>query len=605
MGRQVVPLLPALLGAVLVASCSGSGGYSKEEKLVKQLLDGYNPDFPPRELPVKVYLMNTITKVADINTKLQTYAVNLFFRQQWHDERLEWNASEHGFQELIYSSPPALKRSPTPHRPPLSLSPETIWVPDVFFANSLNIQGNGEQYLFVFSSGNVVWSRRFLVTFYCQMDFGLFPFDEQNCTVSIESYAFSPKTLVITIPDNDTEHLYPPLELNSDEFDVASVGEYHLTVPPARQRPRVMGNLTFTAVKLDFIFTRNFKTYFITVFAPLWLVVALSCMGLWLDNQSAPARVSMGVSTVLILITLLYTLTQRLPEVSYILALDLYLILCLFTVFCNSAEYTVVNYMQTKMRMREDDLELRRRAAAAINQSHPKKVTGKPPDNPIPLVFPDSRAFSAGDNVCVWFEGAWHRALIIAMGKQTVDVRWEDGSESCAVPLSLVSNAEGPPPDSPLADTKTGKAALLSPSEGSTSKENDPPMSPRGQKISKKELADLKELFAMFDKDKNSTLCREELSPMLEAMGMSPTDVQRLYELGDQNKDGRIDQQEFIHLLHGQLRLIHGSARSVTCLCFAVSRGKLHNFERIYRTASPSLFVLLTGIWFGVVFAVQ
>lgn len=75
------------------------------------------------------------------------------------------------------------------------------------------------------------------------------------------------------------------------------------------------------------------------------LVVFVSWLSFFVDRNSAPARVSLGITTVLTMTTLIMGFGQdSLPVVSYMRALDLYLIVCYLLVFGSFAEYALVNY---------------------------------------------------------------------------------------------------------------------------------------------------------------------------------------------------------------------------------------------------------------------
>ena len=75
------------------------------------------------------------------------------------------------------------------------------------------------------------------------------------------------------------------------------------------------------------------------------LVVFVSWLSFFVDKSSAPARVSLGITTVLTMTTLIMGFGQdSLPVVSYMRALDLYLIVCYMLVFASFAEYALVNY---------------------------------------------------------------------------------------------------------------------------------------------------------------------------------------------------------------------------------------------------------------------
>jgi hypothetical protein len=78
-------------------------------------------------------------------------------------------------------------------------------------------------------------------------------------------------------------------------------------------------------------------------------VVIISWLSFFVDRDCAPARVGMGITTILTMTTLLIGVGQQgLPVVSYIKALDWYNIGCFTFVFVGLCEYSIVNYFSTK-----------------------------------------------------------------------------------------------------------------------------------------------------------------------------------------------------------------------------------------------------------------
>lgn len=73
----------------------------------------------------------------------------------------------------------------------------------------------------------------------------------------------------------------------------------------------------------------------------------MSWLSFFVDRTSVPARVSLGITTVLTMTTLLIGIGQgSLPVVSYVKAVDWYLIVCYTLVIGAFAEYVLVNYIE-------------------------------------------------------------------------------------------------------------------------------------------------------------------------------------------------------------------------------------------------------------------
>ena len=102
------------------------------------------------------------------------------------------------------------------------------------------------------------------------------------------------------------------------------------------------GNYSVLGVK--FVFTRRIGHYLTRVYIPAIFIVLMSWLSFFVDRTSAPARVSLGITTILTMTTLLIGIGQgSLPVVSYVKAVDWYLIVCYTLVFGAFAEYVLVN----------------------------------------------------------------------------------------------------------------------------------------------------------------------------------------------------------------------------------------------------------------------
>ena len=73
-------------------------------------------------------------------------------------------------------------------------------------------------------------------------------------------------------------------------------------------------------------------------------MVMLGGLATYVDPKSSPARVGMGITTVLTVSTVIQGIKQQLPAVSYLTALDIYLWVCFFFVSLTLVEYAYLNY---------------------------------------------------------------------------------------------------------------------------------------------------------------------------------------------------------------------------------------------------------------------
>ena len=75
--------------------------------------------------------------------------------------------------------------------------------------------------------------------------------------------------------------------------------------------------------------------YLIQIYIPSSLIVVISWVSFWLNRGATPARVTLGVTTVLTMITLMGSTNSALPKVSYVKSIDVYLGFCFFMVFAS------------------------------------------------------------------------------------------------------------------------------------------------------------------------------------------------------------------------------------------------------------------------------
>ena len=61
------------------------------------------------------------------------------------------------------------------------------------------------------------------------------------------------------------------------------------------------------------------------VYIPSSLIVIMSWVSFWLNRGAAPARVGLGVTTVLTMTTLMASVNAALPKISYMKSIDIYL----------------------------------------------------------------------------------------------------------------------------------------------------------------------------------------------------------------------------------------------------------------------------------------
>ncbi|XP_015124331.1 glutamate-gated chloride channel isoform X2 [Diachasma alloeum] len=84
------------------------------------------------------------------------------------------------------------------------------------------------------------------------------------------------------------------------------------------------------------------------------MLVIVSWVSFWLDQSAVPARVSLGVTTLLTMATQTSGINASLPPVSYTKAIDVWTGVCLTFVFGALLEFALVNYASRSDMHREN-----------------------------------------------------------------------------------------------------------------------------------------------------------------------------------------------------------------------------------------------------------
>lgn len=100
----------------------------------------------------------------------------------------------------------------------------------------------------------------------------------------------------------------------------------------------------YSCIKVDLLFKREFSYYLIQIYIPCSMLVIVSWVSFWLDPNAIPARVSLGVTTLLTMATQISGINASLPPVSYTKAIDVWTGSCLTFVFGALLEFALVNY---------------------------------------------------------------------------------------------------------------------------------------------------------------------------------------------------------------------------------------------------------------------
>uniref|UniRef100_A0A8D0AA79 GABA(C) receptor n=1 Tax=Sander lucioperca TaxID=283035 RepID=A0A8D0AA79_SANLU len=285
------------------------------------------PAFGGPAIPVGVDVqVESLDSISEVD---MDFTMTLYLRHYWKDERLSFTSSTN--KSMTFDGRLVKK----------------IWVPDVFFVHSkrsfIHDTTTDNIMLRVFPDGHVLYSLRVTVTAACNMDFSRFPLDSQTCSLELESCEFI--TCVITL-----------ITYYTDDKDFTHCLSMSLAVFAG----------WYNRLYINFTLRRHIFFFLLQTYFPATLMVMLSWVSFWIDRRAVPARVSLGITTVLTMSTIITGVNASMPRVSYIKAVDIYLWVSFVFVFLSVLEYAAVNYLSTVQDRRE-----RKRRERARSQSLP------------------------------------------------------------------------------------------------------------------------------------------------------------------------------------------------------------------------------------------
>ncbi|XP_037043103.1 gamma-aminobutyric acid receptor subunit alpha-6 isoform X3 [Bradysia coprophila] len=327
---------------------------------------------PPVDGTLTVNVSVLLLSLASPDESSLKYEVEFLLQQQWHDPRLRYaNQSQYEYLNAIHHH-------------------ENIWLPDTYFI----MHGDFKEpivpmhfALRIYRNGTINYLMRRHLILSCQGRLNIFPFDDPLCSFAMESISYEQSAITyVWKNDEDTLRKSPSLTtlnayliqnattacpikaswrgnyscLKVDLIFTRDRAFYFTTVfipgiilvtssfitfwlewnaVPARS---MIGN--YSCLKVDLMFTRDRAFYFTTVFIPGIILVTSSFITFWLEWNAVPARVMIGVTTMLNFFTTSNGFRSTLPVVSNLTAMNVWDGVCMGFIYASLLEFVCVNY---------------------------------------------------------------------------------------------------------------------------------------------------------------------------------------------------------------------------------------------------------------------
>ena len=107
---------------------------------------------------------------------------------------------------------------------------------------------------------------------------------------------------------------------------------------------------SFAGLTVTIHFQRRTMYYIFQMYLPCVCIVALSWVSFWIDPDAIPARVGLSITTVLTICYMLGSVNSNLPRVSYVKAIDYFLLMSFGFIFLTLVEYVFVLRYSRRMK---------------------------------------------------------------------------------------------------------------------------------------------------------------------------------------------------------------------------------------------------------------
>uniref|UniRef100_A0A914X8J4 Uncharacterized protein n=1 Tax=Plectus sambesii TaxID=2011161 RepID=A0A914X8J4_9BILA len=267
-----------------------------EHAVKKAIFDGYDSTIRSvknQSTVTHVTVYTFIYSIVSINEQDEKIELLAGTTLSWTDEFLQWNPSDFGGCEMIYTLA------------------SSVWMPDYSVVNLLeteDILAENVLYAVIFNNGTIIASLPLHATLRCTMDITQFPFDTQNCTITAGTWMYTSDHVVLHMNKDRPENAAGLIQ-GSSEFETISY--------TAEEHTHVDVNLTFSELRFILILKRRPEYYVYVLFIPSFLLTMLCIIGIFTPTSSEGNRnekMTLGLTTLLSMAVILNITADAMPK---------------------------------------------------------------------------------------------------------------------------------------------------------------------------------------------------------------------------------------------------------------------------------------------------
>lgn len=219
-----------------------------------------------------------------------------------------------------------------------------FWTPKLYLVSTEGMkQDKFTQKIIVKPNGDIMLLQRNILNLLCQKSLSTFPLDGQICGISLKSFYYNVDELVLRWNSKtDFKQSVSVLEIPNFYLKEISLAERNITQFGAH----------VSLLDAEISLGRKMSLRIMAVYLTSTFLVIIAWLSFWVDYQATAARISLGLITLLTLITHNSNLVPHSPAKEFlstdIKGLDIWLTVCLGFVFFALVEFILLNYCLTK-----------------------------------------------------------------------------------------------------------------------------------------------------------------------------------------------------------------------------------------------------------------
>ncbi|XP_029945989.1 5-hydroxytryptamine receptor 3A [Salarias fasciatus] len=229
--------------------------------------------------------------ILEVDEKFQTITNHIWLQMLWTNEFLTWRPADFCGIDM------------------LTVPRSKLWIPDIGIQEDTSDTSSVQDGMFVsiHHNGTVMAGRRQRLTFTCQLNLKMFPFDTQHCSITFMSHSSTADAVELGTVVNDTtlNRLSERIMITQGEWKLTSVRT------EAMLHHDLFSNVSKLAYKVTF--ERKPMLYVINFIVPLFYLLVLDLTSFFI-SESRGEKMSFKVTILLSISVLLLILQDMLPS---------------------------------------------------------------------------------------------------------------------------------------------------------------------------------------------------------------------------------------------------------------------------------------------------